>query len=159
MNNVLIVYYSYTGNTRIVANKIQKALNGADILEITMEYPYSTDYDTTERQSRKEIQEGFRPLITTKCENLDEYNYVIIATPNWFNTMAPCVATFLESYNWAGKKILPVCTNGGGGIGHVVSDIKKLCSGAEIKETLVLYNEGGAGVENKISAWLHNNLD
>lgn len=53
MNNVLIVYYSYTGNTRIVANKIQKALNGADILEITMENPYSTDYDTTERQSRK----------------------------------------------------------------------------------------------------------
>ena len=67
-------------------------------------------------------------------------------TPNWFNTVAPPVATFLAENNLAGKKIALFCTNGGGGLGHIVNDIRTLSEGVEILESLNLYEDGGAGV-------------
>lgn len=71
-----------------------------------------------------------------------------------YASLAPQVATFLTENNLAGKIIVPFCTNGGGGLGRIVSDIRKLSDGAEVLDALNLYEDGGTEAEGKISDWL-----
>ncbi|WP_455683656.1 flavodoxin [Thomasclavelia sp.] len=150
---ILIAYFSYTGHTAEIARKIQEQTGGT-LFEIKPAEPYSDDYDTTERQGRKETQRGHRPLLADMPADLTSYDVILLGTPNWFNTIAPPVASFLESSNLFDKKIALFCTNGGGGLGHTIADIKTLCSEAEIIDSINIYEDGGAGAEKKIADWL-----
>ncbi|MGX9755142.1 flavodoxin [Clostridioides difficile] len=155
-NNILIAYFSYTGNTQEVAEQIQNIVGGK-LLEIKPEQDYSSDYDTCESQANKEVKEGYRPKLATECEDIDYYNIVFIGTPNWFNTIAPPVVTFLSENDMSVKTIIPFCTNGGGGLGHVVSDIHAFCNDANILDCLEIYENGGRNSESKIIKWLEKN--
>ena len=79
---------------------------------------------------------------------------ILLGTPNWFNTIAPPVASFLASSNLSGKKIGLFCTNGGGGMGHTIADIKALCKDSEIMDSINIYEDGGTEAEKKIADWL-----
>lgn len=152
----LIAYFSYMGNTKGIARQIQEQTGGT-LFEIKPSIPYSEDYDTTERQGRRETSEGYRPKLAGQADDLASYDAILLGTPNWFNTIAPPVATFLEDNNLAGKKIALFCTNGGGGLGHTVADIRALCKDSEILDSLNIYEDGGAGAKAKISDWLKKN--
>lgn len=154
--NTLIAYFSYTGHTKGIAQQIQ-GMTGGTLFEIRPRQGYSSDYDTTEKQGRKETSEGYRPALAEQAANLDSYDMILLGTPNWFNTVAPPVATFLAENDLAGKKIALFCTNGGGGFGNIINDIRTLSKGSEILDSLNLYEDGGAGAKDKISDWLKKN--
>lgn len=149
----LIAYFSYTEHTAGIARQIQ-VQTGGTLFEIKPAEPYSDDYDTTERQGRKETQSGYRPPLADMPAELDSYDMILLGTPNWFNTIAPPVASFLASSNLSGKKIGLFCTNGGGGMGHTIADIKALCKDSEIMDSINIYEDGGTEAEKKIADWL-----
>ena len=73
---------------------------------------------------------------------------------NWWNTIAPPVATFLSEYDLAGKTIVPFCTHGGGGLGNIGKDIAKLCPQSTVLSSLEIYGSGGVGAQASVRAWL-----
>ena len=127
----LIVYYSYLGNTKSIAEMIQKK-TGADILRIETVVPYDNDYNKVVDQGQSEVNRGYCPEI--KPLNIDpgQYDTIILGTPVWWYTFAPAMHIFLKTQDWKGKTIYPFATNGGW-IGHTFKDIKDACTGAEVK--------------------------
>ncbi|MBV4417965.1 NAD(P)H-dependent oxidoreductase [Clostridium tyrobutyricum] len=125
MEKKLIVYYSYTNNTKKVAEKIQKA-TGLDICRIETVKPYTGDYNSVVDQGKQEVDSGHKPAIKPLSVNLEDYDTIILGIPVWWYTYAPAVATFLFEYDLSGKTIVPFVTNGGW-IGHTIKDIKKVC--------------------------------
>ena len=130
----LILYYSYGGNTRAIAEKMQKAL-GCDIAAIETLTPYPADYDAVVEQGQNEINRGYEPPIRPLAHDPAGYDAILLGTPVWWYTFAPAVKTALSAIGWAGKTVYPFATNGGW-IGHTFADIKKLCGGAEVKKGL-----------------------
>lgn len=151
--NILVAYFSYTGHTRGIAQQICEQIGGT-LFEIKPAEAYSEDYETTERQGRKETSDGYRPPLFEKPINLESYDAVLLGSPNWFNTIAPPVATLLAECELSDKKIALFCTNGGGGLGHMENDIKKLCGNAEMLKSINIYEDGGSEAKEKIAKWL-----
>ena len=120
--NVLIVYYSATGNTEEVANIIAEA-TGGDLFELEPAEPYTgADLDWTDdnsRVSREYADESLRDveLVSTTVENWDSYDTVFIGYPIWWGIAAWPVDTFVEANDFAGKTVIPFCTSSSSGIG------------------------------------------
>lgn len=151
--NTLIAYFSYTGHTKGIAKQLQE-LTGGTLFEIKPAAPYSEDYDTTERQGRKETRDGYRPPLAEMPAKLASYDTILLGTPNWFNTVAPPVASFLAGSDMSGKRIALFCTNGGGGLGHTLADIRAICKDSEIFYGINIYEDGGSEAKEKLSGWL-----
>jgi len=149
----LIVYYSWSGNTRKIAELIQELTDG-DTVELIPETSYPSSYRETAARAKKEIKAGYRPPLKTRVEDIEAYELIFLGTPNWWGTVAPPVATFLSQYTLSGKKIAPFITHGGGGKQRVVEDIKRLCPDAVILKELVIYGSGGEGLREEISRWI-----
>lgn len=150
----LIVYYSYTGNTKTIAEKIHKEIGG-DIAEIKTVVPYKGNYNSIVEQGKKEVNQGYMPEIEPLGVNLKEYDTIILGTPVWWYTFAPAVKTFLEQNDFSDKTIYSFATNGGW-IGHTFKDIEKACAGASIKQELnIQFNENNLYTpEYKIENWI-----
>ena len=112
---VLVAYYSWGGNTKYAAAQIQKATGGT-LFEIKPARPYPAEYRECTVQAKKEIQEGFRPELASRVEDIGKYDVIFIGSPNWWSTIAPPVAAFLASYDLSGKTVIPFVTHGGGGM-------------------------------------------
>lgn len=151
--NTLIAYFSYTGHTKGIAKQLQE-LTGGTLFEIKPAVPYSEDYDTTERQGRKETRDGYRPPLAEMPADLASYDTILLGTPNWFNTVAPPVASFLADSDMSGKRIALFCTNGGGGLGHTLADIRAICKDSEILYGINIYEDGGSEAKEKLLGWL-----
>lgn len=133
-HKVLVAYFSHSfGNTRQIAHMIQKE-TGGDIFEIKPKTPYTKVHKDVVAQARKEIDAGFKPELVAMPEKLDEYDVIFVGTPNWWNTMAPPVATFLSNHDFSGKTLVPFTTHGGSGLGRYPEDMKKLCPKANFLE-------------------------
>ena len=113
----LVVYFSHSGNTREVANQIQKNIGG-DIFEIQSEVPYSDDYDTVVAQAKKKNENNHNPALKSKVKNIESYDTIFIGSPCWWSTVAPPVKTFLLEYDLSGKTIVPFMTHRGKRIGE-----------------------------------------
>lgn len=150
---VLIAYFSYEGNTRRIAEKIQRA-TGGDLFEIRPARAYSDDYDTMERQARMEAKNGVRPALAEQPHNMAQYDTVFIGTPNWFNKVAPPAATFLADNDFSGKTVAPFCTHGGNGSLRVAADLGKYIPEARILECLDIYGNGGTKADAAVGDWL-----
>jgi len=151
MKNCLVVYYSHSANTKELAKVIQQITEGA-IYEVQPRDAYPTEYNSVVEQAKKEIRSGYRPPLKTVMEHVENYDTIFIGTPNWWSSVAPPIATFLESYDLSGKTIIPFCTHGGGGFGHIENDVKKLCKNSTILPGLAVY--GGTGAGSKVESWL-----
>lgn len=136
MDKKLIVYYSYTNNTKKVAEQIQKA-TGSGICRIETVKPYAGDYNSVVNQGKQEVDSGYKPAIRQLPVNLEDYDTIILGTPVWRYTYAPAVATFLSEYDLSGKTIIPFVTNGGW-IGHTIKDIKKVCKNTIVKNEIAI---------------------
>ena len=132
--NALILYYSYGGNTRKIAEHIQKTLR-CGCAEIETVKPYTGDYNSVVNQGQQEVDDGFEPEIKHPTKNPDDYDTIILGTPVWWYTYAPAVKTLLSDLDTAGKIIYPFATNGGW-IGHTFRDFEKACQGATVKKGL-----------------------
>jgi flavodoxin len=150
---ILIVYFSRSGNTRKMAYLIHREVGGT-IHEIQPEVPYPNSYDAVVDQARKEIQAGHKPALQSTADHIESYDTIIVGSPNWWSTIAPPVATFLSEYDLSGKTIVPFCTHGGGGLGRITTDIGKLCPQSSILSSFEIYGSGGVDAQARVAAWL-----
>ncbi len=121
------------GNTEIVAEIIAEQAGG-DLFEIETVTPYPDDYDECTAVARREQQENARPELTATVENMDAYDTVYLGYPIWYGDMPMAVYTFLESYDWNGKTIIPFSTHAGSGLGSSEAHIASACSDAQIRD-------------------------
>ncbi len=128
---MLVLYYSQTGNTKAVAEEIANKL-GADIEEITMEDPYDPDFQATIDRCLKEREQDILPTIHPVKADLANYDVIFLGYPVWFSTYAPPVITFLNGADLSGKKIVPFCTFGSGGLESSVKDLVTAEPNAEV---------------------------
>lgn len=130
---VLVAYFSATNTTEGVAKTIADSL-GADLYEITPEQPYTdADLDYHDDKSRSTIEmndPNARPAISGSVENMDQYDIVFIGYPIWWGEAPRILSTFVESYNFSGKTVVPFCTSGGSGMGSSAKNLEGLTSGA-----------------------------
>lgn len=152
-NNILIAYFSHSGNTRVIANQIHESVGG-DIFEIVAVDPYPGDYDEVVEQARKELREEYRPKLKTKVENMESYNVVFVGYPDWWGTIPMPVATFLSEYDFSGKTIVPFCTHEGSGLGQSVTNIKEHCPQSTILDGLAIRGSDVKKAQNEIFEWL-----
>ena len=151
---ILIAYYSLrNGNTRIVAEKIQKNVGG-DIFRIETVDAYPSVYNEVTTQAKKELESGYRPPLKTSVPNFDEYDIIYLGSPNWWNTIAPAVMTFLEGYNFEGKTIVPFITHEGSRLGASVSDIEKLAPKATVLKGLAVRGGSVNDADSDVQRWL-----
>lgn len=124
----LVAYFSASGVTKSVAKQLSEEAK-ADLHEITPEQIYTdADLDWTNKQSRSTLEmqdKNSRPKITNKLNNMDEYSVVYIGFPIWWYTAPTIINTFLESYNFEGKKVVLFATSGGSTITKSVEDLQK----------------------------------
>lgn len=153
VKKILVAYYSHSGNTEKIAKAIGK-ITGGTLFKIEPVQSYPTSYNDVVEQAKKEISKGYMPELKSVLENAEFYDEIYIGTPNWWGTMAPPVAKFLTDNNFNGKKILPFCTHGGGGIGHIHRDIIKLCPFSTVADCFEVYGNGGFGIEEKLERWI-----
>lgn len=149
----LIIYYSWGGNTRYMAQQIQN-LTGADIFELTTVALYPKEYRPTTEQARRELDSGYRPLLSSKIDNLADYDIIFIGSPNWWATLAMPFFTFLEEHNMAGKTLIPFMTHEGSGFGSSINDLRKLCPNATILEGLAVRGGRVRNAQSDITRWL-----
>ena len=149
----LIAYFSWSGNTEALAGMIQEAAGG-DLFAIETETPYPDDYNTVVDQARQEQADSVRPALAAQVENMDDYDTVFIGYPNWWSDVPMAVLSFLESYDWTDKTVIPFCTSGGGGFGNGISSIETATEGAALLEG---FHVGGSSVDSAaedVAAWI-----
>lgn len=154
--NVLIAYFSWGGNTKGIAEEIQRQ-TGADLFEITLVNPYSSDYNTVLDQAQQDQNEQARPELASHVENMEQYDTIILGYPNWWASIPMPVASFLEEYNFSGKTIIPFCSHGGGRFGQSLTAITKLVPDAAMGEALSVHYSGDSGLPSDIADWLEEN--
>ena len=167
---VLIVCYSQSGtkNTLTVAKWIREKVGG-ELFEIVMEKPYSDSYAKVLIESKKHMDGKILPPIKPFKGKIAEYDLIFVGSPVWYNTFAPPLGTFLNQHDFAGKTILPFCTHGGGGPGHLYADIKAALPKARVLEGLTLKGHNiiertfGRGTADKcspaeVTEWLNRVL-
>lgn len=152
----LIIYYSYDGNTKQIAEIIRKETS-ADIVEIETVKPYIGDYNSVVDQGKQEIDSGFMPEIKPISVNFSDYGKIFLGTPVWWYTFAPAVKSFFEKYGaeLSGKDIFPFVTNGGW-IGKTVKNISDACPSAKVGKAINIKFDGNAlsTSEKDILKWL-----
>ncbi len=129
--SVLVLYYSQTSNTKAVATEIAKQLQ-ADMEAIVPVNPYDDDFQATIDRCMQDREKGVVTEINPLSSDVSKYDIIFIGYPVWFGTYAPPVATFLDQVDLSGKKIVPFCTFGSGGLESSVKDLAEKQPKAEI---------------------------
>jgi len=141
------------GNTEVIAQKIQ-ALTGSDMFHIETVQSYPEDYTETTNVANEELRNNVRPELTKKVKDMNAYDVIYLGYPNWWGTMPMAVFTFLESYDFAGKAIIPFCTHEGSGMGSSDRDVRKLCPKAKVLSGLAIRGGGVGKADNDVTGWL-----
>lgn len=128
---VLVLYYSQTSNTKAVAQEIATRL-GADIEEVVAVNPYDGDFQATIERCMQEREQGTTPAIEPLVADIAQYDVIFIGYPIWFGTFAPPVAALLDQVDLSGKKVVPFCTFGSGGLESSVKDLAEKQPNAEV---------------------------
>ena len=143
------------GNTEVIAKKIQ-GLTGSDLFQIQTVKAYPEDYTETIKVAQVELSGNTRPELTEMVADMESYEVIYIGYPNWWGTMPMAVFTFLESYDFSGKTIIPYCTHEGSGMGSSERDIKKLCPNAKVLSGLAIRGGSVNKADKDVANWLKN---
>ena len=152
--NILTAVFSASGVTKRVGEEIAR-ISGGDFFEIIPKEIYtSDDLNWMNKQSRSSVEmndPSARPEIANRVADMDAYDTVIIGFPIWWGIAPRIIETFLESYDFSGKTIIPFCTSGGSGVGRSDTELHKNVSGDVKWESGVQINRPNEG---KIKKWL-----
>ena len=162
MSRSLIIYFSRAdenyavgyidkGNTEIVAEFVQE-LTGADMFKVEPAVPYAKDYDTCIKEAKQRI--GNAP-IKEKPTDISAYDTIIVMSPIYWGTYAPEVETALTGLDFSGKTVRVISTHEGSGLASMVSDVKRLCDGADVqKNGLAIKGSQAKKSKQKVADWL-----
>lgn len=153
--DILIAYFSWSGNTERMARMIQEEVGG-DLFKIEPAIPYAEDYDALIDQAQLELSENARPELAAEVENWDEYEVIFVGYPNWWNDAPMLVLNFLESYDFSQKTLIPFNTSGGSGFGNSLDSVENSASGTNILEGLSVYGDSVEDSQEEILSWLSN---
>lgn len=135
MSKTLVAYFSASGITAKVAKKMAETI-GADLFEIKPEIPYSgADLNWQNKNSRSSLEmndRSSRPAIAVKAADMLQYDVVFVGFPVWWYREPSIIDTFMESYDFAGKTVIPFATSGGSGLGDSAANMQKLAKGAKV---------------------------
>lgn len=154
MSKILVAYFSASGVTKNAAEKLAKAAN-ADLFEIKPVRPYTdADLNWMDKKSRSTIEMNdlsSRPEIAKKCENMGSYDVVFVGFPIWWYVEPRIIDTFLESYDFSGKRVIPFATSGGSGLGKTAENFKKILgANVTVKDGKLLTRAS----ETDVSSWV-----
>lgn len=153
MSNILVAYFSASGVTAKLAERIA-SVTGGDLHEIEPKQPYTAaDLDWMDKKSRSTIEmsdKSYRPEIANEVENMEQYDVVYVGFPIWWYVAPTIINTFLEKYDLSGKKIIPFATSGGSGMGNTNAELKESCKGAILEEGRRFRANAG---EKELKAW------
>lgn len=143
--NILITYFSYTGNTEEAAQMIA-GYTGGDLAEIER----AEEYGNLQEEAEAEILDGVHPEITIPVDSIEEYDTIFVGYPIWWDEAPAMIATFLAENDFSGKTIIPFCTSSSDDIGNSRHIFSELCPDAEIAEGLT------ANDPNDIEPWIQS---
>ena len=150
---VLVVYFSWSGNTKAVAEAIHKQVGG-DLQAIVPETPYSETYAITVAKAKQEQLTNARPQVKTKIQDIASYDLIFLGYPNWWGSLPMPVVTFLGNHKLQGKIVAPFFTHGGGGVQRCYSDLEKYAAGANLKNYLCLSGNAANSSAGEIENWV-----
>ena len=171
MSKNLIIYYSRKGenyvngslknlekgNTEIAAEFIQKAVGGG-MFRVETVKPYSESYNICIEEAKRELQENARPELQKYLQDISQYDNIFVCGPCWWGTFPLAIFSQLERLDFTGKKVLPLMTHEGSGLGNSERDIKNICKGAELGKGLAVHGADAARSEKIISQWAKNSI-
>ena len=153
MKKTLVAFFSASGTTKKVAVMIAEEAK-ADLFEIEPKIPYTkADLDWMDKKSRSSVEmrdKKFRPEISNPDAQVEKYDEIILGFPIWWYIAPTIINTFLEKYDFSGKKIVLFATSGGSGFGNTVSELKPSAPDAEIVEGKVL----NKATKQEIAEWI-----
>ena len=153
---ILVAYFSASGVTAKAAKKLAEAAE-ADLFEIKPEIPYtSADLNWMDKKSRSSLEmndPAFRPAIAEKVADMGQYEAVFVGFPIWWYVAPTIINTFLESYDFSGKTIIPFATSGGSGLGRTNDKLKPSCPGATLEKGKLL---NGMVSEGSLKKWVED---
>lgn len=162
----LIIYYSRAGenyvngsikflpkgNTAYCAEFIQKTVGG-DMFELKTVKAYPSDYYACTDEAKTELRAKARPELKKYLGSLDRYDNIFICGPCWWGTYPMGMFTQLEKLSWCGKKVIPLMTHEGSGLGSCERDLKRICKGASFGRGLAVHGADAPRSEKTVSAW------
>lgn len=134
--DILVAYFSHTGNTEAVAQQIA-SLTGGTLAQIER----AEDYGDLQQEAEAEIKDGARPEITVSVNNVADYDTVFVGYPIWWDEAPAMIATFLSSYDFSGKTLIPFCTSASDPIDNSLHIFREICPDAAIAEGLTANND------------------
>ena len=151
--NVLVLYFSHTGNTETVANFIHEAVGG-DIVKLETEEQYTDNYNDLLDIAQEEKNENARPALSTQIENIDDYDTIFLGYPIWWADCPMAIYTFLDEYDLSGKIIAPFVTSGGSGLSGTPNDIQNEEPNATVTEGLSIRDDNVENSQSEVNEWL-----
>ena len=149
----LVAVFSWSGNTLQMAERIRD-LTGGDLFRIEPANPYTSDYDALLAIAQAEQREDTRPALAATVDNWGDYDTIFLGYPVWWYEAPQIIKTFAESYDFAGKTVVPFATSGGSSITGTIPAIRELCPGAEFREGLTLDGDRVSSQLDRIEPWL-----
>ena len=169
--NILIAYFSRAGenynvgtiekgNTEIIAEIVSEQTGGS-LFHIETVTPYPESYMECTAVAQQEQRDNARPELSGSVENMDDYEVIFLGYPNWWGDMPMAVYTFLESYDFSGKTIVPFCTHEGSGLSGTEGSIKRSCPDADVLKGLAVQGKTAQTsydkAESAVIEWLSEN--
>ncbi|MDK2770350.1 MAG: flavodoxin [Sphingomonas sp.] len=150
---ILVAYFTRSGNTRVIARGIARAL-GAGLFEVEPARPYPDDYDETVAQAERERQAEYRPALAASVSGLASYQTIFLGFPIWGMTAPSIIRSFLSEHDLSGKTLVPFITHGGYGTGSSLDVLSRHAPQARLIDPFVLECDQERRTLNSVNDWL-----
>jgi flavodoxin len=150
---VLVVFFSRSGNTRVIAGVIGRALM-ADMVEVEPARPYPADYFETVAQARRERDNGDEPALKTLISGIADFQTIILCFPIWGETAPPVIRSFLAAHDLSGKTLVPVITHGGYGLGNSLAVLRSRAPNARLVNGFTMQGPQERQTVSQVTEWL-----
>ena len=138
------------GNNEVIVEKIKAQIPDADVFQIDTVKKYSPDYMVCIEEAKEELRAKARPELSARVENMDQYDTIILGYPNWWGLPPMAVFTFLESYNFDSKKIVPFCSHEGSGLGGSIRQIRMTVHDANLTPGVAIHGAAASHCDREV---------
>ena len=157
MKKVAIFYFSHSGNTKTLAEKIKK-LTQAELFEVIPAKTYPSSYMDSVEQAKQEVMKNARPELASIIPDVSSFDLIIFGYPNWWDTFPKPIASLIDGLDLKGKEVAAFCTHEGSRLGTSIQDLSKQCKGSTVLESIAIRNSNIHNCDKDLDAWVHTIL-